>query len=96
MKTCVRSWKEGDDPNHPTLLSVVVAASMLGFNLVKLEQHYLVLYILYTANMGQGKKAAQVAPKHVILDLEGGGSGTRCYASSITGCSDYHGQHSRP
>ena len=70
MTIGARSGVKGDDPNHPTPLPVAVAASMVGFDPVQLEQHYLVLYSLYTAHMGQGKEAAQVATKQAISDLQ--------------------------
>ena len=49
----------GDDPNQPTPLAVATAASMMVFDPVKLEQHYLALYSVYTTHMGQGKEAAR-------------------------------------
>ena len=42
----------------------------MGFDPVKLEQHYLALYSLYANYMGQGKETAQVAIKHVLSDLQ--------------------------
>ena len=46
------SGVKGDDPNHPTPLSVAVAASMMGLDLVQLEQHYLALSSVYATHMG--------------------------------------------
>ena len=70
MTIGARSAVSEDDPNHPTSLSVAVAASILGLHPVKLEQRYLVLYSMYATHMGQGKEAAQIATKHVISDLQ--------------------------
>ena len=48
----------------------MVAASILELDPVQLEQHYLALYSIYTAHMGQGSEAAQIAMKRVISDLQ--------------------------
>ena len=42
----------------------------MGLDPVELEQHYLVLYSVYTTHKGQGKEAAQVGTKHTISDLQ--------------------------
>ena len=69
MTTSARSGVEWDDPNHPTSLLLAVAVSILGLHPINLEQHYLVLYTLYAAHMGQSKEAAQVATDYAISDL---------------------------
>ena len=48
----------------------MAAASILGLNLVELEQHYLALYGVYATHMGQGKESAQVTMIYVISDLQ--------------------------
>ena len=70
MPTSFIKGNTGDNTSQPTSLLVVVAASMMALDLVKLEQRYLILYSVYTAHIGQGKEAAQVAMKHPISDLQ--------------------------
>ena len=64
-----RSGNAGNDPSQLTPLSVAAAAPMIGLDPVQLEFHYLALCSMYTAHMGQGKGAAQIATKHAISDL---------------------------
>ena len=58
MTTGVISWNIRDNPNQLAPLSVVAVALIMGLDPVKVEQHYLVLYSMYTTHMGQGKEAA--------------------------------------
>ena len=69
MTISISNWNEGIDPNQQTSLVIAVVASMLELDMVELVQHYLALYSVYAAHMGQCKEAAQVAIKHMIFDF---------------------------
>ena len=52
MTAGISSGNAGGNLNQLTTLLVAAAASMIGLYAVKLEQHYLVLYSVYTTHMG--------------------------------------------